>query len=151
ARDLRGPDVVGDVACELLRREPQASVGGWKSIAGMVAKQDEACIGAPRQDAIAVVFLGADGWRKRSVVRHGVDYSSLPCTPQRDANPVAPWAPRCKARPWHVAPHAHILVRPAPHLPSSARRGSDGVGLRMVLTLAEVATTNGRSTSLGQT
>src|SRR5262249_57064216 len=65
ARDFRGSDVVGDVALKLLRREPQAAVGGWNSIASMVAKQDEARIDPPPPDAIAVVLLQADGLRPR--------------------------------------------------------------------------------------
>src|SRR5262249_28717072 len=62
----------------------------WNSIASMVAKQDEARIDPPRQDAIAVVFLSADGSRQRSVVRHGFDYSSAACARKGTATQLRP-------------------------------------------------------------
>ena len=60
SRHLRGADVVGDVALELLRRQSQGAVGRRNGIAGMVAEQDQAGVRTAFQDAVAVVLLRAD-------------------------------------------------------------------------------------------
>ena len=70
-RHLRRADVVGDMAPELLRRQAQRAVARWQSIAGMVAQQNQAGVGAAWQDAIAVVVLGADAVaRPQRVMSH---------------------------------------------------------------------------------
>ena len=70
-RHLRGPDVVGDVALQLIGGQPQGAVGGGNGVAGMVAEQDEARVRTTLEDAIAVVLLRADTAHRRCVVSHG--------------------------------------------------------------------------------
>ena len=43
-----GADVVGDVALQLLGGQPQGAVAGRNGVAGVVAEQDQACVGTAR-------------------------------------------------------------------------------------------------------
>jgi hypothetical protein len=59
-RDLRRADVVGDVALQLLGGQPQGAVVFGQAVAGVVAQDNQATIAEPRQNGVAVVFLGTD-------------------------------------------------------------------------------------------
>ena len=58
--DRRNADVVGDVPLQLRWRQPQGAVVRRQQVAGVIAEDDEAAVGAPREDAVALLLAPRD-------------------------------------------------------------------------------------------